>query len=228
MTVQEILRWLERRGRRRNIEGMARYGIRSAKVFGVSMATMRPLVRRLGRDHRLAQALWRTGYFEARILASFVDEPGRVTSAQMERWASQFDNWAVCDSVCLHLFDRAGDAWSKAREWATRDEEFVRRAGFAMMAALAVHDRDAGDAAFRRLLPLIGRGARDERNTVRKAVSWALRQIGKRNRALNRDAIRVASRLTASGDRSARWVGNDALRELHENFARRQRGILRS
>jgi 3-methyladenine DNA glycosylase AlkD len=163
MTVQEILRWLERRGRRRNIEGMARYGIRSAKVFGVSMATMRPLIRRLGCDHRLAQALWRTGYFEARILASFVDEPGRVTSAQMERWASQFDNWAVCDSVCLHLFDRAGDAWSKAREWATRDEEFVRRAGFAMMAALAVHDRDAGDAAFRRLLPLIGRGARDER-----------------------------------------------------------------
>lgn len=214
MTVDQILDWLRTRGSRRNVEGMARFCIRAPKVFGVSMATMRPLVRRLGRDHALAQALWRTGWFEARILASFVDEPARVTPPQMERWVRRFDNWAVCDSVCLHLFTRAPAAWDKAREWSGRDDEFIKRAGFAMMAGLAVHDKSAPDAEFRRLLPLIERGASDDRNFVKKAVNWALRQIGKRNASLNRDAVRVAARLAARADRSSRWVGKDALREL--------------
>ena len=133
---------------------MARYGIRSSKVFGVSMATMRPLAKRIGRDRALAQALWKSGWLEARILASMVDEPARVTEAQMERWVRVFDNWAVCDSVCMQLFDRSPLAWSKAVEWSRRDEEFVKRAAFAMMAALAVHDKRTGDREFERLLPV--------------------------------------------------------------------------
>lgn len=214
MDVEDVIAWLTRHGTPRNVEGMARYGIRSAKVLGVSMTTMRPLVKQLGRDHAFAQRLWATGWLEARILASFVDEPLRVTPAQMDRWARAFDNWAVCDSVCLHLFNRAPAAWAKTREWSRRDEEFVKRAGFALMAALAVHDKAAPDAAFVRLLPLIERGARDERNFVKKAVNWALRQIGKRNTALNRAAVAVAKRLARREERAARWVGTDALREL--------------
>lgn len=209
-----MLAWLERNGTQRNVDGMARFGIRSPKVFGVSMATMRPLIKKLGRDHALAQALWATGWHEARILASFVDEPARVTPAQMDRWTRAFDNWAVCDSVCLHLFVRVPGAWTKAREWSRRDEEFVKRAGFALMASLAVHDKAAADAAFVRLLPVIERAAGDERNFVKKAVNWALRQIGKRNIALNRAAVAVATRLIKRKERSARWVGTDALREL--------------
>ncbi len=214
MDVEDVIAWLMRHGTPRNVEGMARYGIRSAKVLGVSMTTMRPLVRQLGRDHAFAQRLWATGWLEARILASFVDEPSRVTAAQMDRWARAFDNWAVCDSVCLHLFTRAPGAWSKAREWSRHDEEFVKRAGFALMAGLAVHDKASPDAAFARLLPVIERAAHDDRNFVKKAVNWALRQIGKRNAALNRAAVAVARRLAAREERSARWIGKDALREL--------------
>ena len=214
MDVEDVIAWLTRHGTPRNVEGMARYGIRSAKVFGVSMTMMRPQVRRLGHDHTLARRLWATGWLEARFLASFVDEPSRVTPAQMDRWARAFDNWAVCDSVCLHLFNRAPGAWAKAREWSGRDEEFVKRAGFALMAGLAIHDKAAPDAAFVRLFPLIERGARDDRNFVKKAVNWALRQIGKRNAALTRAAIAAATRLAAREERSARWTGKDALREL--------------
>lgn len=214
MHAEDVLAWLARKGTQRNVDGMARFGIRSPKVFGVSMATMQPLIKKLGRDHALAQALWASGWHEARILASFVDEPARVTPAQMDRWARAFNNWAVCDSVCLHLFVRVPGAWTKARAWSRRDEEFIKRAGFALMAALAVHDKAAADAAFVRLLPVIERAAGDERNFVKKAVNWALRQIGKRNTALNRDAVVVARRLAGRAERAARWVGKDALREL--------------
>jgi 3-methyladenine DNA glycosylase AlkD len=214
VTVPEILNWLERRGTRRNIDGMSHFGIRSPKAFGVSMATMRPLVRRLGRDHRLARELWRTGWFEARVLASFVDEPDRVTAAQMDRWAAAFDNWAVCDSACIHLFPETAHAWARVRRWARDGREFVRRAAFATIAGLTVHDKAAPDAAFERLLPIIERGADDPRNFVKKAVNWALRQIGKRNRRLNRRAVIVARRLAASSSATQRWVGKDALREL--------------
>jgi len=193
---------------------MARYGIHSEKVFGVSMQTMRPLIKSLGRDHPLALALWETGWLEARIVASFVDVPGDVTSRQMEAWARDFDNWAVCDSVCAHLFDRTPFAWSKARLWSMRRAEFVRRGAFSLMAGLAVHDKTSPDAAFRSLFPLIERAADDERNFVKKAVNWALRQIGKRNPALNRDATVVARRLADRSEPSARWIGHDALREL--------------
>ena len=214
MTPTAVLAWLERRGTRRNIAGMARFGITSPKAFGVSMATMRPLVRKLGHDHALAQALWNSGWHEARILASFVDEPARVTAAQMDRWARDFDNWAVCDSVCFHLFDRTPHAWKKAAQWSRNDSEFITRAAFALMAGLTVHDQGSPDPPFVRLLPIIERGARDPRNFVKKAVSWALRQIGKRNLSLNGAAITVARRLAAAHDGPRRWVGKDALREI--------------
>lgn len=178
------------------------------------MATMRPLVRRLGRDHALAAALWKTGWFEARVLAAFVEEPAAVTPAQMDRWTRAFDNWAVCDSACIHLFSRSPHAWTRARIWAASDREFTRRAAFALLAGLAVHDKRATDAAFVRMLPLIERHAVDPRNFVKKGVNWALRQIGKRTQGLNRRAVAAARRLAESDSASARWVGKDALREL--------------
>ena len=205
--VDDILRWLERRGTRRNVAGMARYGIVSPRAFGVSMATMRPLVRRLGRDHALALALWKTGWHEARVLAAFVDEPGKVTRSQMNAWAADFDNWAVCDSTCFHLFDRTPPAWEKARQWAASPREFVRRAGFVLMASLALHDKSAPDEEFEKFLPLIRRAADDERNFVSKAVNWALRQIGKRNLALREAAVALAGDLASSSEAAARpWA----------------------
>ena len=213
--VAHALAWLRRHRSRTNVDGMARsFAIRSPKVFGVSMQTMRPLIRSLGRDHALALALWETGWLEARILASFVDVPAEVTPGQMEAWARDFDNWAVCDSVSGHLFSETPHAWSKARVWSARRAEFVRRGAFALIAGLAVHDKKSPDDAFRSVLPLIERAAEDDRNFVKKAVNWALRQVGKRNVALNREAIDVARRLASRPERPARWIGHDALREL--------------
>lgn len=225
-SLDEILAWLEARGTARNREGMARYGIRSPKIFGVSMTTMRPLAKRIGTNHDLALALWESGWLEARLLASFIDDPARVTARQMEQWARAFDNWAVCDSVCLHLFSAAAPRWTKARIWAGRQAEFVRRAGCALLASLAVHDRDASDERFLSCLPILEGIAGDERPMVKKGVSWALRQIGKRNLALNRACGMVARRLTAADVPAARWVGRDALAELqsaavHARLARR-------
>jgi 3-methyladenine DNA glycosylase AlkD len=209
-----VLAWLERRGTKRNREGMARYGIVAPKVFGVSMATLRPLARRLGRDQALAELLWSTGWHEARILSAFVGEPERVTSTLMDHWARDFDNWAICDTVCFKLFDRTPHAMRKVAQWSRRREEFVRRAGFALLASVAVHDKAADDALFARAFRLIERGATDQRNFVKKGVSWALRSIGHRSRTLHREAIRLAKKLAASSDPTARWVGRDALRDL--------------
>ena len=213
--VAEVLKWLERRGSRRNALGMARYGIRSERrVLGVSMGTMLPLAKRLGKDHALAIALWQSGCYEAQMLATMVDEPGRVTRRQMNAWAADFDNWAVCDTACFKLFDQTPFAWEKARQWAASPREFVKRAGFALMACLALHDKAAPDKSFQSFLPLVEQGARDDRNFVKKAVSWALRGIGERSLALNAAAVAAAKRLAQSEQASCRWVGKDALRQL--------------
>lgn len=212
--ASDILAWLKRRGTKRNRDGMARYAIVAPKVFGVSVADLRDLSKELGRDHALASALWKSGWYEARMLTAFVDEPERVTPAQMDRWARDFDNWAICDALCFHLFDRTPHAWSKIERWSRRREEFVRRAAFALLASVALHDKGAPDARFVRALPLIERAASDDRNFVKKAVSWALRSIGRRNVALNRKAVAVSRRLIATDEPAARWVGRDALREL--------------
>jgi 3-methyladenine DNA glycosylase AlkD len=221
-TVGTTLRWLERRGSRRNREGMARYGISSPKMFGVPVGALQTLAKRLGPDHRLAQALWKTGWFEARMLAVFVEEPARVTPAQMDRWAGAFDNWAICDTVCFHLFDRVPHAWPKVTQWARRREEFVKRAAFALLAALALHDRAATDRRFLARFGLIERAARDGRNYVRKGVSWALRSIGYRNPELHRAAVGLGEKLAASSDRSAAWVGRDTLRDLNRPLVKRR------
>jgi 3-methyladenine DNA glycosylase AlkD len=225
--VAAILAELRDMGSERDRAGMARYGINVENAFGVSVYELRKLAARLGTDHDLALALWATGNHEARLLACFVDDPAAVTPEQMEAWASDFDSWDLCDQATTSLFDATPHAWSKAVEWASRDDEWIRRAGFALMAGLAVHDKAAPDRAFLKLLPLIERAAYDDRNYVKKAVNWALRNIGKRNRALNAAAVACAERILADaneraggnrgGDpaaRAARWVATDAIREL--------------
>jgi 3-methyladenine DNA glycosylase AlkD len=212
--VGAALKWMERRGSRRNREGMARYGIVARHVYGISVGTLRQYAKQIGRDHALAQALWRTERYEARMLAVFVDQPDRVTPAQMDRWCRDFDNWAICDTACFHLFDKTPYAFAKVRAWATRREEFVKRAAFALLASLALHDRAAPDAAFVKCLPLIARAASDDRNFVKKGVSWALRGIGARSQPLKTAALEVARRLATSDRPSERWIGTDAIRDL--------------
>ena len=212
--VKSVVTWLERKGTKRTRDSMARYGLPSDKAFGVPIGVMQQYAKRLGRRHELALALWETGWYEARILASFVDEPERVTAAQMDRWCRDFDSWGICDTVCFTLFDRTPLAWRKLAPWGRRRDEFVKRAAFALLASLALHDKTAPDAAFVEHLPLIERAAQDERNFVKKGVSWALRSIGRRSAALNAASVTVARRLAASTDAAERWVGKDALREL--------------
>ncbi|MDP2311633.1 MAG: DNA alkylation repair protein [Pseudomonadota bacterium] len=195
-------------------DGMARYAIPSTDALGVAVGDIRDAGKRLGRDHALAAALWDTGVYEARMLAAFVDEPARVTPAQMDRWLVETDNWAVCDHACFHLFDRTPHAFACVTAWSDRPEEFVKRGAFALLASLALHDKSAPDDAFLACLPLIPRAAVDERNFVKKGVSWALRAIGRRNAALNEAAVPVARALAASSSPAPRWVGKDALREL--------------
>jgi 3-methyladenine DNA glycosylase AlkD len=214
MNKNEVLTWLERRGTRRTVEEMARYGIEAKRAFGVTMGTLLTLRRRLGKDHALAEALWASGWYEARLLAALVGDPQRVTRRQMNAWAAGFENWGDCDTACFHLFDRTPFAWEKARQWAASPREFVKRAAFALMACLALHDKTASNERFLALLPLIEKGARDERNFVKKGVNWALRAIGRRNLALNAAALKVATRLAQSEEAACRWVGKDALREL--------------
>jgi 3-methyladenine DNA glycosylase AlkD len=212
--ADEILGRLRALGDPANLPGMARYGIEVSNAFGVTIPALRTLAREVGRDHALALALWRTGAHEARILASMVDEPGRVSVRQMDAWARAFDSWDVCDQVCANLFDRTPYAIDRVHAWAPRPETFVRRAAFATIAGIAVHRRDIGDDDLRALVPLVESASDDDRNYVRKAVSWALRQIGKRNLTLNRDAVAAAERIRERGSRSARWIASDVLREL--------------
>jgi 3-methyladenine DNA glycosylase AlkD len=220
VTVDEALARLQALADPEARAGMARFGIETGKALGISVPALRALAREIGRDHALAEELWASGVHEARILAALVGEPERVTETEMERWALEIDSWDVCDGVCSTLWDRTPFAYAKAAEWSAREEEFVKRAGFALMAALAVHDRRAPDGRFLAMLPLIERESHDERNFVKKAVNWALRQIGKRNRELNAAAIAAGERIRAQGSRAARWIAADALRELRSEKVR--------
>ena len=220
--VKTILDWLQRQGSTRVRDGMARYNLPSDTAFGVSVGALQQQAKRLGRSHDLALALWATGRYEARLLAAFVGEPDRVTSAQMDRWCRDFDNWGVCDTVCLHLFDRTPHAWRKVEQWAGKRGEFVKRAAFALLAGLVFHDKAAGDDRFLRGLDLVEHAAGDPRNFVKKGVNWALRAVGRRNQALNTAAVALARRLAASPDATARFVGKDALRELTGPVVARQ------
>jgi 3-methyladenine DNA glycosylase AlkD len=214
MECEDILERLKSLANAENVAGMARFGINPENTLGVSIPVLRKLAKEIDRDHELAQELWSSGVHEARILASMIDDPRLVTEEQMERWAAEFDSWDVCDQCCGNLFDKTEIAYRKAVEWAARDEEFVKRAGFALMAWLAFHDKRAPDEAFLGFLPVIKRESVDGRNYVKKAVNWALRHIGKRNAALNIMAIQMAKELQATGSKPARWIASDALREL--------------
>ena len=214
MDSAEVVSELRRLSRPCDLDELARYGIRSKVILGVRTPDLTALAKRLGKDHSLALALWRTCIYDARHLAILIDDPAKVTEAQMERWAKDFDNWATCDGACLHLFDRTRFAYDKTIEWSSREEEFVKRAAFALMAVLAVHDKKAPDSTFKGWLPVIVRESTDERTYVKKAVNWALRQIGKRNRPLNEAAIRTALSISKKKSKSAKWIASDALREL--------------
>jgi 3-methyladenine DNA glycosylase AlkD len=212
--VDAVVATLKRMGSRRARDGMARYGIPSDNAFGIAVGALQKLGKQLGRSHDLAEALWKTGWYEARMLATFLDEPDRVTRAQMDRWCRDFDSWAIVDTACFHLFDRTPHALAMVKRWATRRPEFEKRAAFALLACVALHDKQADEEALARCLPLIERAATDERNFVKKGVSWALRSVGRRSAALYGESIALARRLAASSDASARWIGRDALRDL--------------
>jgi 3-methyladenine DNA glycosylase AlkD len=194
--------------------GMARFGINTEHAWGVSIPALRGLAREIGRNHVLAQQMWASGVHEMRILAGMVADPELMSRADMDEWAADLDSWDVCDQCCMNLFRKTSFAYEKAAAWSRRDEEFVKRAGFALMAALAVGDKKAPDAPFVFFLTLTEEQAGDGRNFVKKAVNWALRQIGKRNLNLNRQAVKTAQRFRDAPSPAARWVAADALREL--------------
>ena len=214
MEASKVLGRLKALSNPETVAGMARFGINSKNTYGVSIPILRKMAKELGRNHSLASELWESGVHEARILASMIEMPDKVTQAQMDRWVKDFDSWDVCDQCCSNLFDKTEAAHRKASEWSSRHEEFVKRAGFALMAALAVHDKKTPNAEFLKFLGSIKREATDERNFVKKAVNWGLRQIGKRNLQLNRAAIRTAKDIQRMDSKSARWIAADALREL--------------
>jgi 3-methyladenine DNA glycosylase AlkD len=222
MDTNEILRKLKSLANPEAVEGMIRFGISPKNTYGISLPNIRKIAREIGRNHELAQELWSSGIHEARTLASLIDDPKKVTDEQMENWVRDFDSWDVCDQCCSNLFDKTIHAFDKAEQWSARDEEFVKRAGFVLMATLAVHAKKAKDEEFTRFFPIIKRESTDERNYVKKAVNWALRQIGKRNLALNHKAIETAKQIQRTDSGSAKWIASDALRELTGEAVRKR------
>ncbi len=217
MKASQIITHLKRKGNPRTLEGMAKFGINVKHACGVAVPELRRLARHIGPHHNLASELWRSRIHEAKILACYIDDPVKVTERQMEEWVKEFDSWDVCDQVCSSLFDKTDFAHKKAIEWSYRKEEYVKRAGFALMATLAVHDKRAGYPAFEKFFPHIVRECRDDRNYVKKAVNWALRQIGKRSLTLNRRAMLVAEEIGKIDAPSAKWISSNALRELRSD-----------
>ena len=214
MNYSETIKTLKSLSNAHNVEGMKRFGINGKVMLGVSNSDLYPIAKEIGKNHELALKLWESGIQESRTLASFIDDPKLVTENQMEKWVNDFDNWAVCDSVCMHLFDRTSLVHKKIKDWVKDEKEFVRRAGFVLMACLAVHDKKMPDKEFIKFFPTIKKYSTDERNFVRKAVNWALRQIGKRNETLRKASIKLGKEIEKIDSKSARWIAKDALREL--------------
>lgn len=224
--LAEALHLLEQAAEPGVAEGMPRFGIATAdRVIGIKVGTIRSIAKKLGRDQALAEALWDSGVYEARLLACFVADPEALTAESMDRWAAGFDNWATCDTACFDLFDKSPLAWDAVQRWAGDEREFVRRAAFALLAGLALHAKKLGDTPFLEALPLVEAYASDDRNFVKKGVSWALRAIGMRNPALHAAASELAERLSASPASAARWIGRDAARDLARPAARRKAGL---
>ncbi len=214
MEFKDIIKELESLSNPEDVAGMARFGINPMKAYGVRMPELRRIARKTGKDHILTGKLWDAGYNETRILASMVDEPEKVSEDQMDKWVVDFESWDVCDQCCMNLFRKTPFAYKKAFEWSERKEEFVKRAAFTLMATLAVHDKTVADEKFEKFFPLIIRESDDNRNFVKKAVNWALRQIGKRNLNLNKKAVEIAYEIKKIDSKSAKWIASDAIREL--------------
>lgn len=219
--AQEALEALKRAGSKKVRDGYARYGIVAPKSFGVPMGKIQALGKRLGQDHALAETLWKTGWYEARLLSAYVDDPAKVTAAQMDRWVKQMDNWGVVDTLIFACWDRSPYAWSRIKPWCGRKEEFVKRAGFVMLACVALHDKALPEAKLLASLRWIERGATDERNFVKKGVSWALRTVGRQGPEVHAAALALSRKLIASESKAAQWVGRDALKDLTRPLVRR-------
>jgi 3-methyladenine DNA glycosylase AlkD len=220
ITVIQVLKILNEKADPTQLQGMARYGMSVERRLGISIPELRSIAKKLGKDHRLANDLWKTEIDEARILASMIANPAELTEQQMDDWVRDFNSWDVCDQVCMNLFEKSPHAWKKIKDWSLREEEFVRRAAYALIACLAWHDKQAKDEQFIELLPVVVKGATDERNFVKKAVSWALRHIGKRNQYLNQAAIETANELLKLDSKPARWIASDTLKELQSDTVR--------
>jgi len=214
MNYEEIIKQIKTAHNPKNVEGMARFGINPENNYGMSVTNLRTMARKIGKDHNLALKLWESEIHDARMLAAHIDKADMVTVEQMEKWVKDFNSWDVCDNCCGHLFDKSKYANQKAIEWSSREEEFVKRAGFALMAWTAVHDKKSDDKKFEIYLKLIKKESTDDRNYVKKAVNWALRNIGKRNRGMNKKAIIAAKEIQKIKSKSAKWIANDAIREL--------------
>lgn len=222
VSVKDVLDKLQSKAHPEQLKGMAKYGITVEQRLGVSVPDMRKLAKEIGKDHKLALDLWRTGIAEARIVAGMVDDPAKLTEEQMEEWVKGINSWDVCDQVCMNLFEKNQLAWKKIIDWSQREEEFVKRTAFSLIACLAWHDKRANDEKFIELLPVIARGATDERNFVKKAVNWALRNIGKRNLNLNQAAINAAKEIRLLDSKAARWIASDAIRELESESVQKR------
>ena len=217
VSVNEILEQLKAKSKPENLAGMARFGISTENRFGVSIPVLRKMAKDLGKKHDLALELWKTGVSEAMILASMIDEPAKLTEEQMELWVKDFNSWDVCDQVCLNVFEKNDLAWKKVVDWSKREEEFVKRAAFALLACLVWHKKEAEDQLFIDFLPIIKRESTDNRNFVKKAVNWALRNIGKRNLTLNRAAIDTGREIRKIDSKASRWIASNALKELESD-----------
>lgn len=213
-TINDIILELKSKANPETVKGMARYGIDTSKALGITIVDLRKLAKSIPKNHNIALDLWKTDILEARFLASMIDKPEEVTEKQMEEWVLDFNSWDICDQTCNNLFKKTSFAHSKAIEWATREEEFVKRAGFTLMATLAVGDKKAENTCFEKFFPYIINESTDKRNFVKKAVNWALRQIGKRNLYLNKEAVKVAEEILNTGNKDSKWVASNALTEL--------------
>jgi len=213
-SADDVLKKLKSKARPDQLGGMAKYGMSVSSRLGVAVPDMRTIARGTGKNHELALELWKTGIAEARIVAAMIDDPLKVTEEQMENWVKGVDSWDVCDQLCMNLFDKTPLAWKKISDWSDRDEEFVKRTAYSLLACIAWHDKKTEDARFIEVFPLIKKGAVDERNFVKKAVNWALRMIGKRNKNLNKAAIAAAKDIQKLDSKSARWIAADAVKEL--------------
>jgi 3-methyladenine DNA glycosylase AlkD len=222
VSAEDVLKKLKAQARPHQLDGMTKFGMTADRRLGVSVPDMRKMAKELGKDHELAAELWKTGVPEARIVAAMIDKPEKLTEHQMENWVKDINSWDVCDQVCMNLFEKTPLAWKKISDWSKREEEFVKRTAFALIACLAWHDKETEDEKFVKILQVIKLGATDERNFVKKAVNWALRNIGKRNQNLNRAAIKAAKEIQQIDSKAARWIASDAIRELESETVQKR------